>query len=145
MPSPPSSSWILGTDPGPITGVTEQTEVPQPVDILLDATGDLDIDSDIHFSTGLAAVAQGIRLRCLLFKGEWFLDLELGVPYFQDILGQKFSEVKVRTAFRNAILDTPGVAEIVSLTTDFNAATRRLTVSWVVDTDFGQVDDELEV
>ena len=117
--------------------------ITDPIDFLLDVDGDLVVTTDIQFSSGLAAVAQGIRIRIQTFKGEWFANLDFGVPYFQDILGQKFNDAKIRTAFRNAIISTPGVLELTLLETEFNRSTRELSVSWRVTTVFGDTEDEL--
>lgn len=120
--------------------------VQQPtdrIDFQLDDDGDLLIDSDIYFTSGLAAVAQGIQIRLKSSRGEWFLDIEDGVPYYQDILGQKFNEIKIRTAFRDAILAAPGVNELTTLEVEFDRQTRELDVSWKVVTTFGVTEDEL--
>lgn len=117
-----------------------------PIDLLLDVDGELVIDSDAQFSTGLDAVVQGCRLRLQLFRGEWFLNLDEGVPYYQDILGQKYNEQNVRAAFRNALVSVPNVDSIIRLELDFNRGTRVLTVTWQVRTAFGDSEAEtLEV
>ena len=122
-----------------------------PIDLLLDQDGDLVITGGrLQFSTGLTAVVQGIRIRLLTFRGEWFLDLDHGIPYLENdsvdaseaILGQKFNEAKARAAFRDMILSAPGVVEILGLAVKFNRGTRQLDVAFRVRTEFG--DSELE-
>ena len=56
----------------------------------------------------------GQRLLILLrtFKGEWFLDTEYGIPYFQSILGMKTSKSTVDLIFQKAILAENGVKEL---------------------------------
>lgn len=120
-------------------------ESTRPIDLLLDSDGDLVIDSDVHFSTGVNAVAQGIRIRLQNFKGEWFLDLDDGVPYYQDILGQKYDQNKVRDAFRDAILATPGVEELLKLEVSFDGQTRTLSVEWEVRAATGTIEESLEL
>ena len=117
--------------------------ITDPIDLLLDADGDLIVTTDLQFSSGLAGVAQGIRIRILTFKGEWFTDLEFGVPYYQDLLGHKFDNTKARIAFRDAILSAPGVLGLTELETTFTGSTRALNVSWRVATVFGDTEDEL--
>lgn len=108
-----------------------------PVDMLLDPlTEDIVVTTDLQFSKGLDAVSQGIRVRIKEFKGEWFANLDEGVPYFQDVLGQKYNAIKVRNAFRPAIVDTPGVGELLSLGTTFNGATREVRVNWEARAEF---------
>lgn len=118
------------------------------------ATGDLKIDSDIHFTTGGDAVQQMIQTRMQTFRGEWFLDLDEGVPYMENdsvsaseaLLGARFDEIKTRQAFNELLVSTPGVAKVETLSVSFDAKTRVLSVSWRVTTEFGDtVSDILEV
>lgn len=139
----PSASWPLES---PATAPTPTGTIVPGIDWVLTTSGDLDLTSgDLRFTTGLAAVAQGIRIRLQLFKGEWFMDLEEGVPYFQDLLGHKFSETKARAAFRDSILAAPGVVELVTLNTIFEGSTRTLRVQFEARTDFGLLEDEILV
>lgn len=116
-----------------------------PIDLLLDANGDIVIGSDLSWAKGVPAVAQGIRIALQLFRGEWFLDLDEGVPYLERdgvtadeaLLGQKFDEQRALTAFREAILRAPGVNSITALAIQFDHATRKMTATWSVRTEFG--------
>lgn len=113
-------------------------------------TGDLVIDEDVHLTTGIDSVVQDALINLRLFRGEWFLDLDEGVPYFERIdsgvteaealLGQKFDEGKARDAIRDALIATNGVVEIVFLNVSFDRSTRVLTVTWQVRTDRGTSD-----
>jgi len=115
-----------------------------PIDLLLDSSGDLVVDTDAHFASGIAAIAQGIRIALQMFKGEWFLDLDEGVPYLersgvaadQALIGQKFNEARALSEFRKAILRAPGVNSIVTLKVALDAA-RLMRVTWAVRTTFG--------
>lgn len=115
-----------------------------PVDWALDpTTGDLIIP--IRFTRGLEAVAQGIRFRLQLVRGEQFLDLTAGVPYLEGngvdptlvILGRRFDRTRAESAFRAAILRTPGVRRIRSLGITFDSKTRALNAAILVETTFG--------
>lgn len=107
----------------------------EPVTLKMNASGEVVVPW--QFVSGVEAVNVGITTRLKLFAGEWFLDLEAGVPYWTDVLGQKFDDRKVRAAFRREILTCPGVAEIRSLEAAFDGATRELTVAWEVRCEFG--------
>jgi hypothetical protein len=80
-----------------------------------------------------------------MIAGEWFLDLDAGVPYFERdgvpaskaIFGQKYDQAKALRAFRAALESTPGVVAITQLTVMFNAASRALAVTWRATTTFG--------
>jgi hypothetical protein len=117
------------------------------VDFLLTTDGDLDItEADgLRFTTGLTAIKQGVRRRMQMFLGEWFLDESLGVDYWGSVLGQKFNEARVLQAFRPALLASPGVISIDSLSASFDGATRTVTVNWAIVTSLGKLADDLGI
>ena len=124
--------------------------INDPVDLLLDADNDIVVTDDLQFSRGLTAVAQGIRVRMQLFKGEWFLNLDAGIPYLERpgvtsdeaIIGGKFNELRARAVFRKAILSTPGVLGIEKLDIKFTTSTRKLSVTCIARTVFGDTDPD---
>lgn len=76
------------------------------------------------------AIVQLVQQRLLFFQGEHFLDQLAGVPYMQSILGQKTpNPLLVDSALKLAILDTPGVSELLSFSAVIDNATRELQVS----------------
>ena len=114
------------------------------IDLLLNAvTGDLAIPPVL--SSNFAGVVQAARVRLATIAGEWFLDLDAGVPYYERsgvaaakaIFGQKFDQAKAIAAFRTAILSTPGIVSISTLTVFFTGTTRAITVQWQARTVFG--------
>jgi len=121
-----------------------------PIDLLLDETdGDLYIgpDGDGAFSTGLRAVSQGIDVALSVFRGEWFRDRNAGMPWIENdvvdaataILGQRYDETKIRREARAAILAAAGVKSLLSLVVSFNSTTRRVDITWSVNTVFGDL------
>jgi hypothetical protein len=110
-----------------------------PIDILLDDDEDAVITDDLHFATGITAIAQACRSAMQDTKGEWFLDLDQGLDYWGVLLGQKYDKAKVQAEFRRALLTVPGVKEITALTTELERTTRTLMVKWTVTTDLGIV------
>lgn len=141
----PSASWTLVDDSTVFSGslVRDSSNYTPGVDLLLDTDGDLDLTAGLQFTTGLQAVQQGIDLRLSNFKGEWFANTNDGIPYFQEILGSKFNKLRVVQIFREALLQTPGVLEILSLDVNFDAGTRILSIAWEVNTDLGELSGEL--
>ena len=121
------------------------------IDWALDSDGDLIVP--MRYTRGLEATAQGIRIRIQMFKGEWFLDTDLGVPYMESatvaeadaLLGQKFNELKALSAFRRVIAIPPGVQSILALAVAFDRATRVMRVEWRVRSAYGVIEDSLEV
>lgn len=120
-----------------------------PLDLLLDSSGDLVIENGDLVLTKAGdnpgGVGQLIREALLLVRGEWFLDLDAGMPYFerdgvtadQAILGQAYSPAKTEAVFRAALAAVPGVGSVDSVSTSYEPTTRALTVAWTVTTSFG--------
>jgi hypothetical protein len=64
-------------------------------------------------------VAQRLLILLSTFRGEWFLDTEYGIPYFQSILGMKTSKPAVDLIFQKAILAENGVRELTFFESTF--------------------------
>lgn len=76
-------------------------------------------------------IVQNIKQRLEMFEGEWFLDLSEGTPYYRSIFGQKPRSIPViRSVFRQRIAETPGVLEVLSISSSFDAAKRKLNIPW---------------
>ncbi len=112
------------------------------LDAALDSNGDVVIDDDgVHFISGIPAIVQLARIRMLMFLGEWFLNMGVGIPYYQELLGDASKtpgvEARAHAVFAAAILDTPGIVEILSLVVKVDRATRKMFVTWSARTLFG--------
>jgi hypothetical protein len=140
-----STTWSLLGDPEPLGASLARANAANDngVDWALDDDGDVEFPFRLT-TPGVEAVKQGIRIRIQTFLGEWFLDLDFGIPWFEKILGQKFNEAEIRNAFRALILETPGVLELISLTATYTSATRTVAIDWVVRTADGVVADTVE-
>lgn len=113
-----------------------------PQDVALDADGDILIDEQgLHFVSGKDAVVQAVLIRLRMFRGEWALNQDIGVPYFEDLIGDASKvagvEDRARAAFGAAILDVPGVETILQLDVKINRQTRGMTVTWRAKCTFG--------
>lgn len=116
------------------------------MDLKLDTSHDLVlVDGDLVLVDGAEAVKQDVDCRLRTFLGEWFLDLRIGVPYFEKILGQKPRFGVISAVFREVILGTPGMISIEDLTLDFDGATRLLSVSFRGTSTSGIVEYEREL
>lgn len=84
-----------------------------------------------------AQIEQHLKIKLWLFKGEWFLDTSVGVPYFEDILVKNPNIPNIESILKQKILSTPGVNEILEFSIAFDRQARNLTVDFKADTDFG--------
>jgi hypothetical protein len=115
--------------------------ITDPLDLALDADGDILIDADgLHFVSGLEGVAQLCRIALQLFKEEWFLNQDAGMPWFQEILGEKFNEALVRQRVSETLLKVTGVIAITSLKITFSNPALKITYS--VQTEFGDTEPD---
>lgn len=107
--------------------------------LALDASHDLFLGSRAGVATvsGGEAVAQRLLTRLRLFRGEWFLDVNAGTPWFQTILADRADIRSIELELKRQITETPGVVSILSFAVDFNRSTRSLSISFEVDTPFG--------
>jgi len=105
----------------------------------LNADGDMTFghqQADFHRDTP-AAVAQAVRTRLQLWRGDWFLDDEEGTPYQQAILGMHTSK-SLEPALRERILSTPGVSAIDDFQVIRDGEQRTVTVQVALTTQYGE-------
>jgi len=84
-------------------------------------------------------VAQAILTRLRLWQGEYFLALNIGIPYLQQILGHSPSANIPDSAIHGTIANTPFVRHITDYSSTFSSTARNFTVSCKVETAFGPV------
>ncbi|WP_416778213.1 hypothetical protein ACNFJN_08430 [Xenorhabdus budapestensis] len=102
-----------------------------------------DINGDYSFGQGdntflidsPDAVAQAVKTRLNLWRGDWFLDMEEGTPYREAVLEKNYTSVM---ALRERILDTEGVTEIITLDAIRHPATRKITITATLNTRYGR-------
>ena len=115
------------------------------MDLKLGENNDLIIENnELVMIDGSDLVKQLLLQRLKSFRGEWFLDSSLGLPYFQDILKKETSINTVSNIFKDQILGTPGVLELEEFNLDFTESTRQLIVNFVVRTLEGSIKINLE-
>lgn len=104
----------------------------------LDPAGDYTLGSGADFLVNSPeAVAQAVKTRLALWKGEWFINTADGTPYMGDILGKRYQRQNPDSVIKQRILGTPGVTEITSYSSAFDGSTRTFTVAATINTDYG--------
>lgn len=104
----------------------------------------IDKNHDMNFGHGIAdmaidaeAVAQNVKTRLYLLQEEWFLDVEAGVPWLQDIMVKPANLALAESIIKQTILDTQDVSEMVSFDMTLDRNTRKISISATVKTIYG--------
>lgn len=92
---------------------------------------DWDLDITAHgLIYGPDAIRQKVKQVLQLIKGEWFLDVTQGVPWFESILTRNPSFELIRNIIRKKIMSVKGIAAVPTLALEYDKATRNLTIQF---------------
>ena len=113
-------------------------------DLQLNATtGDIDLAAgDFYLNDPLEAVRQHLVSNLRAFRSEWFLNLDQGVPYFQEVLRKNPNPIVIDAIFKEAIINTVGVKELTSFDLTFDTESRKMFLDFSVDTIEGELNFE---
>lgn len=105
------------------------------------SSGDLDISSgNLAVVTDKAQVTAWKMTNLFrLFKGEWFRDKRVGVPYFQYVLVSNPNLPLIGALFKQVALAAPGVASVSAVGLNFTPKTRHLDATIQAQTNEGAV------
>lgn len=98
------------------------------------------VDGDLVLVDGKAEILQNILQTLGVYQGEWFMNLNLGIPYFQQILVNNPNQAVINAIFITSILNVPGVTQLLKYNFSPDTNTRILTVDFTVQTTSGIVD-----
>lgn len=87
------------------------------------------------FVTDLQAVQQAVQTKLKLFLGEWWEDLNEGLPFFQQIAGSNNKD-STDMLVRKRILETPNVTGISSFLSKVTSD-RKYTATATISTSYG--------
>lgn len=130
-----------GRVPRPWTSRARAAHPPPVRDLALTADGDLELTNGAARLTGVddgENVAQRLRVRLRLWRGDYVLDGRVGIP-FRRWLGQKgAASVELAEAvLRRAVATCPGVGRVDAFTFALDPSTRVAAVDFEVTTDTG--------
>jgi hypothetical protein len=106
---------------------------PETRDLVRDAGGRLE------YVEGDEATAQEITSRLEFFRGENFLDVREGVPYYQEILAKGVDPARVIAIVRQAVQSVPSIVDVPRVEIESDNATREAVVTWEARTAEGRV------
>lgn len=104
-------------------------------------SGDLDISTgQLQIVTDVPTVtAQKLSNLFGLFKGEWFRDRRIGVPYLQYVLVSRPNLTLIGALFKRVCMAAPGVATVTDMALTFVANQRALNVQIAAKTNDGAI------
>lgn len=110
-----------------------------PHDLAMDmATGDLALrDGDVLLIDNAERVAQQILITLRFWLGEWFLDVQDGIPYLEYVLVKSPNLLHIRQVFTEAIEKIEGVQRVEEMKFAFDVKNRSLRVDYEVSTNYG--------
>jgi hypothetical protein len=89
--------------------------------------------------TRLEYLAQKIRHTISVFRGEWFMDRSIGIPYIPgENVEKDMHRRMIETALQVRVGEVDGVEKFLSFNTSLNNATRILTADFTVQIDTGE-------
>ncbi len=113
----------------------------QEQDLLLEGNHDLKIiDFDLQLTKDEQIIAQRVKQALLLFKGEWFLDIDAGVPYYENILGQKKDLDTIRAIYVSTIRSVKGVKDLTELNIEYDNNVRTISINFTI---IDELDNEI--
>lgn len=93
--------------------------------------GDIQVtDNSLTLTEGVERIRQHLQVRFRLFFGEWFLNTELGVPWFRDVLVKNPAFVVVHEVLKGVVLDTPGVLELERFAFEYDNTIRAMSLDF---------------
>ena len=112
------------------------------IDKKLTTDGDLDFDAGGEKNLQILTdekenIAQRLRIRLRSFKGDWFLDLDDGLPYYNDIFGKNVSLSTIQALLVSKISTTPGIISLLKFEFLMDIELRTLDVDFEVKTSGG--------
>lgn len=102
-------------------------------------------DGGLVWVEGLDALAQILKNRIALFLGEWFLAPSSGIDWFTLLEQKQFPEKRIMRAVRAAIIADPRVIRVISITADFDRASRTVEIEFSCETSEGLLTSEVTI
>lgn len=97
----------------------------------LDSTGDLAIENNsvVILSDLAEETAQRLKTKFRFFRGEWPLDLRVGLPLFEVVFVKPANLNAIRSMFRQVVLEDEACTGCGPIAIDFDTQARSLSLS----------------
>jgi hypothetical protein len=96
-------------------------------------TGDIAIENNkFILINGADRIRQNLLTRLRTYLGEWFLNINIGIPYYQDVFVKGLPIGQVTGVFKDEITSTPGVDELTKFDAEYVNSNRNLSINFEV-------------
>lgn len=111
---------------------------------LIENDNDLElIDKDFKITTDLSRyVSQKLRIRLSFFLGEWYLNINKGIPYFESVFVKNPNISFIEDLIIFEITTCPGVEELLELNLTVEKSTRELIIDFKARLENGEIISE---
>lgn len=94
---------------------------------------------------GIDLTKQLCKCKLLTFLGEWKVDKNIGIPWFELILNKNVYINDLEVVISNTLLSVNGVLEIISISLSQNSRKRVLDINFTVSTKYGLIESSIQV
>ena len=99
--------------------------------IKLNSDNDIAVTGNtLQLVSGQEELTQIAKQRLQTFRGEWFLDTSIGIPYFQTVLEKLTDPALIDAIFIDEISNIPGFISLLEYNSDLDLPTRQLTLTF---------------
>lgn len=112
----------------------------------LDTNGDLAIENTrLVLIQGADEVRQMLQTRLLTVRGEWFLNLLEGVPYYEDFFKKQVNINIITSVLKKHIRETRGVLKLLEFNIDSITSDRLFSVNFSVQSQDGNISTGIQI
>lgn len=86
------------------------------------------IRNDFSLVEATNQIMQHLAIRLRFFLGEWYLDTNLGVPFYQLIFVKSANQIQIESVLKQEIVQTFGVERLVSFESAYDESNRKYSV-----------------
>lgn len=117
------------------------------IDMALDPkTGDLLlVEAGAQLVQDVDQIAQNLAIRLRFIRGEWYLNILAGVPYYEYFFIKDPNQIQIESFLKDEIANTRGVEQITFFSSDYRAQNRQFSVKFSCQTVSGEIEIDQEL
>jgi hypothetical protein len=97
-------------------------------------------NGNVVYVSGIDQIVQNIKVRLDFYLGEYFLDITVGFPWFEQVLRKNVNLDQIENRLKQEILATEGVDYIETFDMSLDRRNRRLHVEFTAATILGSTE-----